>query len=80
MSRIARHPMIVPAGVTVEVAGQDIKVSGKLGNMALRAHDEVSVEAMEKDGQKAISFKPRTNSVLAKKLYPTTKRLTESMV
>lgn len=79
MSRIAKHPMIVPEGVTVEVNGQDIKVSGKLGNLALRAHDEVAVEAKEEDGQKVVSFKPRSNSIQAKKLYPTMKRLTESM-
>lgn len=80
MSRIAKHPMIVPQGVTIDVNGQDIKVTGKLGNMSLRAHDEVSVEAREEDGQKLIQFKPRSNSQLAKKLYPTMKRLTESMV
>ena len=80
MSRIAKNPMIVPEGVTVEVAGQDIKVSGKLGNLSLRAHDDVSVQASEQDGQKVVSFKPRSNSIQAKKLYPTMKRLTETMV
>jgi large subunit ribosomal protein L6 len=80
MSRIAKHPMIVPQGVTVDVVGQDIKVSGKLGNLAMRAHDDVAVEVREEEGQKLISFKPRSNSITAKKLYPTTKRLTESMV
>lgn len=80
MSRIAKNPMIVPEGVTVDVSGQNIKVSGKLGNLELRAHDEVSVEAKDEDGQKVVSFKPRSNSIQAKKLYPTMKRLTETMV
>ena len=80
MSRIAKNPMIVPEGVTVTVNGQDIAVSGKLGNLSLRAHDDVAVEASEQDGQKVVSFKPRSNSQLAKKLYPTMKRLTECMV
>ena len=80
MSRIAKHPMIVTEDVTVDVTGQHIKVSGKLGNMELRVHDEVIAEPREEDGQKVVQFKPRTNSLLAKKLYPTMKRLTESMM
>jgi large subunit ribosomal protein L6 len=71
--------MKVPEGVTIDVQGQDIKVSGKLGNQELRVHDEVSIEAFEEDGQKLIHFKPRTSSLRAQKLYPAMKRLTESM-
>ena len=80
MSRIAKHPMMVTEGVTVDVNGQDIKVSGKLGNLSLRVHDEVAVEPREEDGQKVVQFRPRSNSKLAKTLYPTMKRLTECMM
>ena len=33
MSRIGKHPVIVPAGVTVEVDGQTVKVTGPKGTL-----------------------------------------------
>ena len=47
MSRIGKNPVPVPAGVTIEVSGQNVKANGKLGQLALVVHDEVSVTLEE---------------------------------
>ncbi|MEE4314323.1 MAG: 50S ribosomal protein L6 [Desulfofustis sp.] len=43
MSRIGKMPIPVPAGVTVEIKGQDISVSGKKGTLNRTVHPEVSL-------------------------------------
>ena len=76
MSRIGKNPVAVPDGVTIDINGQDLKVKGSKGELALVVHDEVSVTKTE-DG---ITFAPKTNSRLAKTLYPTTRTLVANMV
>ena len=49
MSRIGKNPVTVPAGVTVEVKGQDVVVAGKTGRRSLTLHREIS--AAVKDGK-----------------------------
>ncbi|HIF25410.1 MAG TPA: 50S ribosomal protein L6 [Micavibrio sp.] len=72
MSRLARNPIALPNGVTVEVSGQDVKVKGSKGEMAYRIHDEVSV-ALEDgdDGAKQVRVNPRSNSRTARALWGT---------
>jgi large subunit ribosomal protein L6 len=81
MSRIGKNPVPVPEGVTVEVSGQDVSAKGKLGNLALRVHDDVSV-TLEDDaeGRKQVRLAPRTNSRLAKTLWPTSRSLVRNIV
>ena len=43
MSRIGKHPVEVPSGVTVTVTGQDVVAKGKNGEMSFTAMDEVVV-------------------------------------
>lgn len=43
MSRIGKHPVPVPAGVTVTLDGQTVSAKGKLGNHTYIAHDEIAV-------------------------------------
>ena len=43
MSRIGKHPVVVPSGVTVAVEGQTVSAKGKLGQLAARLPPEVSV-------------------------------------
>jgi large subunit ribosomal protein L6 len=43
MSRIAKAPITVPAGVEVTLAGQEIKVKGKNGELTRVIHDAVEV-------------------------------------
>ncbi len=76
MSRIGKKPVEVPEGVTMDVNGQDVKAKGSKGELSIRIHDDVSVK-ME-DGK--VVFAPRTQSLHAKKLYPTMRTLVHNIV
>ncbi|CAM3409501.1 50S ribosomal protein L6 [Tsukamurella hominis] len=43
MSRIGKHPVVVPAGVDVQIAGQDVIVKGPKGQLALTVSEPISV-------------------------------------
>ena len=43
MSRIGKHPVAVPGGVTVAVDGQKISAKGKLGALAVTLPPEVEI-------------------------------------
>ena len=43
MSRIGKHPVVVPGGVTVAVEGQTVSAKGRLGELAARLPPEVAV-------------------------------------
>jgi large subunit ribosomal protein L6 len=47
MSRIAKAPIQVPAGVEIEIKGGEVKVKGPKGNLALRLHPGVSLKKDE---------------------------------
>ena len=76
MSRIGKKPVEVPEGVTLDVNGQDVKAKGSKGELSVRIHDDVSVK-ME-DGK--VVFAPRSQSLQAKKLYPTMRTLVNNIV
>jgi hypothetical protein len=58
MSRVGKHPVPIPTGVTIELKGQHLKAKGKRGELQLMVHDDVSV-AREGD---ALVFKPLRSS------------------
>ena len=76
MSRIGNKPVAVPEGVTLDVSGQDVKAKGAKGELSMRVHDDVSVK-ME-DGQVVLA--PRSQSLKAKKLWPTMRTLVNNIV
>ncbi|MBB6250009.1 50S ribosomal protein L6 [Nitrospirillum iridis] len=76
MSRIGKHPVAVPAGVTVQVTGQDITVKGKLGQLSLTLVDDIS--ATLEGG--ALVVKPRTESRKARVNWATSRTLLANMV
>ena len=43
MSRVAKAPVAIPAGVTVTLSGQDIKVKGPVGELSHTIHSLVEV-------------------------------------
>lgn len=43
MSRIAKEPVLVPAGLEVKLEGQELSIKSKLGQMSLTIHDKVRV-------------------------------------
>ena len=53
MSRIGKHPIVIPAGVTVTVDGNTVNVKGPRGELSRTLHPEMKV-AME-NGQVTVS-------------------------
>ena len=80
MSRIGKNPVKIPQGVEVNVSGQDVKIKGKLGELALRVHDEVAVALEDQEGAKVVALKPRSQSRIAKQTWPTTRVLVKNMI
>jgi large subunit ribosomal protein L6 len=49
MSRIAKAPVKIPSGVSVEIAGQDVTVKGAKGSLSWKVHRRVVVA--QEDGE-----------------------------
>ncbi|GAB2852611.1 50S ribosomal protein L6 [Lentzea nigeriaca] len=47
MSRIGKQPIIVPSGVDVNIAGQDVSVKGPKGTLSLTIAEPISLEKAE---------------------------------
>ena len=76
MSRVGKNPVLVPAGVTIDLKGQHLKAKGKRGELELMVHDDVSVA---RDGDKLV-FKPRTDSRRARTQWGTARNLASNLV
>lgn len=76
MSRIGKYPVPVLEGVTVNVNGQTVTAKGPKGELSVVVHNDVSV-VME-EGQ--VKLAPRSNSLSAKKLWPTMRTLVRNIV
>jgi len=49
MSRVAKAPVVVPAGVTITLSGQDITVKGPVGELSRTIHSFVAVSHEENE-------------------------------
>ncbi len=49
MSRIGKKPVIIPAGVTVDLAGETLKVKGPKGELMLTIHPKVMIDKTESE-------------------------------
>lgn len=76
MSRIGKHPVTIPDGVKVVLAGQQMTVSGKLGELSRTLPDEV--ELSEAEG--AITVAPRNDSKRARSMWGLSRSLVSNMV
>jgi len=76
MSRVGKNPVVVPAGVTVDLQGQALKVKGKRGELAFVVHDDVEIS---RDGAN-LNFKPRGESRRARMQWGTARNLVSNMV
>lgn len=47
MSRIGKKPVVIPKGVDVSLTGNDIKVKGSKGELAISVHPEMAVKVEE---------------------------------
>jgi large subunit ribosomal protein L6 len=85
MSRIGKKPVTIPEGVELSISGQDVKVKGKLGELELRIHDEVSIkieDAANDDGKtsKFAVLGPKSKSRFAQQIWPTMRTLVDNLV
>lgn len=85
MSRIGSKPITLPEGVELTLSGQDVKAKGKLGELDLRIHDEVSIkidDVANDDGktEKVVTLEPKSQSRFAKQIWPTMRTLVNNLV
>ena len=76
MSRVGKHPVEVPSGVTVTIAGQEIAAKGKLGELRARLMDEVDVT---QEGT-AVSVRPRADSKRHRMMWGTARTVVQNLV
>ena len=77
MSRVAKKPIAVPAGVEVNIAGQTVNIKGSKGGSALQLHD--SVEIARNDDNELV-VKVREDSKLAWAQAGTARALVNNVV
>lgn len=76
MSRIAKAPINLPAGVEVKLSADTISVKGKQGQLEMNVHALVEI----KQEDNALTFAPRTEDKQANALAGTTRSLVNNMV
>ena len=76
MSRVAKAPVVIPAGVEVKLNGQVISIKGKNGELSRTIHDAVVV----KQEENTLTFAPREGAVDGLAQAGTTRALLNSMV
>ncbi len=76
MSRVAKQPVEVPAGVELKIDGQLVTVKSSKGSVEHTIHS--AVEMKQEDG--VLSFAPRDGSTASMALAGTTRALINNMV
>ncbi|MBX2833372.1 MAG: 50S ribosomal protein L6 [Micavibrio sp.] len=85
MSRIGKKPVEIPSGVELTLDGQTVKAKGKLGELTLDVHPEVSIkldEVANDDGKaaKIAVLAPTSDSRFAGQIWPTMRTLVQNIV
>ncbi|MDR5612534.1 MAG: 50S ribosomal protein L6, partial [Arsenophonus sp.] len=76
MSRVAKAPVVIPAGVGVKLDGQDIAIKGKNGELTRTIHKAVEV----KHADNQLTFAAREGFADAWAQAGTTRSLLNAMV
>lgn len=76
MSRVAKAPIVIPAGVEVKLNGQEISIKGRKGELSRVIHPYVEV----KQEENALKFAPANNESTAWAQAGTARALINSMV
>ncbi|MCK5518423.1 MAG: 50S ribosomal protein L6 [Alphaproteobacteria bacterium] len=76
MSRIAKHPIPIPAGVDVKVNDGKVVVKGKMGELTLVLVKDISVKV--NDG--TVVLKPLSNASFAMNMWGTTASNVKNMI
>jgi large subunit ribosomal protein L6 len=76
MSRMGRHPIVVPDGVEVAVEGSTVAAKGKVGELKVTLSDDVSVALA--DG--AVTVKPANDGRRAQIMWGTARSLVNNLI
>lgn len=76
MSRIGKHPVPVPVGVTVEVKGQTVSAKGKLGELCTEIPADVEVSLQ--DGKVVVL--PRSKTQRARMMWGTSRTCVNNLL
>lgn len=76
MSRVAKNPVKLPAGVEIKLSGQQLSVKGAKGALEMTVHP--SVEIVQEDGE--LRFSARGADQQNKAMAGTTRALVNNMV
>lgn len=76
MSRIAKHPVVIPEGVTVTVNAQRVTAKGKLGELSVDVNDVIKVE--QKDSHVVVS--PLNDNQKTRALWGLSRTLIQNIV
>jgi large subunit ribosomal protein L6 len=76
MSRIGKHPVPIPDGVTVEISGRQVTAKGKLGELHVTLMEEVEVK---RDGDQIV-VRPRDDSDRARQMWGTARSVVNNLV
>jgi large subunit ribosomal protein L6 len=76
MSRIGKHPVEIPKGVTVALAGRTVTAKGKLGELKLDLSDDVDATVADSK----ITVVPRSETKQSRTMWGTTRALLNNMV
>jgi len=85
MSRIGNNPITVPEGVEISIEGQTVKAKGKLGELSLNVHKNVSVaveDVANDDGktEKIMRLAAKDDSPFSQQIWPTMRTLVNNTV
>lgn len=76
MSRIGKHPVAIPAGVTVTITPGSVTVKGPKGELT----QQIKEVTVKQEGDQIIVERPEHNDKLAHSLYGTYRALIANMV
>jgi large subunit ribosomal protein L6 len=76
MSRVGKHPVTIPSGVEVQLAGDTLTAKGRLGTLSLVVSNEVA--AAVDNG--AVTITPKSESKRSRAMWGTTRALVNNMV
>ncbi len=76
MSRVGKHPVPIPDGVEVTLAGQTVTAKGKLGQRSVTMSDEVALSMEDRQ----VWVKPRRDTPRGRTMWGTCRSLVNNLI